>query len=191
MKKTLIALMALSSVAMADEIVTKTHEMTGESLTLPGYKMYEDWSMVIQYDLGDGMGLSSGSRDKYLTGFCGDTVLFRVEFNKTTANIMAGGSSVQPALKGVWDGTVTMAYTAADNTLSYDLNGTTGSFTLNAAFGDYAHLNKITTSVTDTQVENGVKARPVVTITAAIPEPATASLSLLALAGLAARRRRK
>lgn len=190
MKKTLIALMALGSVAMANVVVTETHEMTGQSLTLPGYKMYEDWTMVIDYKVNE-FALDKSQYNRYLVGSYGETELFRVEFNKSNANIMAGGSSAQPALKGVWDGTVTMAYTAADNTLSYDLNGTTGSFTLNAAFGDYAHLNKITTSVTDTHVANDVQARPSVTITAAIPEPATASLSLLALAGLAARRRRK
>ncbi len=47
------------------------------------------------------------------------------------------------------------------------------------------------TSINDTQLNNGWTLPSITFTTPVVPEPATATLSLLALAGLAARRRRK
>ena len=70
----------------------------------------------------------------------------------------------------------------------YVLTLTTGSVTKTLNLGDSVQVNQI--SIALDGPSNKFPAVSKLTITAPVPEPATATLSLLALAGLAARRRR-
>lgn len=72
-----------------------------------------------------------------------------------------------------------------------DSNGAVcGSKTVDASWNNVMPTSFVT-SINDTQLSNGWTLPSVTFTTPVVPEPATATLSLLALCGLAARRRRK
>ena len=221
MKKTLIALMALAGVAAAEtltfEVVRNQNAVTfefdeaaaQEILTLT----YTDWT----YNGGGGNNVGSWqspsntayensfSPDAQLRGNTTDswTMNFTVtnnteeeitltQFTFDAYGINGGGSDKNATIP------VTLTLAGITTNISLDFGGRTTTGTLDLA-GD----NAITIGANETvslaltmtasngfNTYSGITAGSV-TYTLPVPEPTTATLSLLALAGLAARRRRK
>lgn len=117
----------------------------------------------------------------------GDWVLVALQYNTATKNVRLTG----------WNGDSTISADVTDNTTMHAI--TVESFSIGSANGNATSGNenfkgmisglKVYTS--DDFVGADVIAEAVGTAPKYIPEPATATLSLLALAGFAARRRRK
>ncbi len=103
----------------------------------------------------------------------GTNNLVSVEAGETyTITLTKIGKDVTVAVNGEISGYGTLADSVSGNITDIALGGNTGS--------DY-RINEVVHSISWTKL----------TVTPTVPEPTTATLSLLALAGLAARRRRK
>ncbi len=202
MKKTLITLAALAtSVACADTVINDTYTLAdfeGNVLTLKHDLTNNiDWTLDVTVTIGTegyndwGTTIIAGSSDMftYVSGgdgdFAGSFQVWRAvgADGRTDIKLNSGSASdTHPTWTVGETYTFTIAYTAEDKGLSITGEGIDLSTTLS-------------NPATFTQLSSGAvgKAGWDVTIkhTAVVPEPTTATLSLLALAGLAARRRRK
>ncbi len=220
MKKTLITLAALAMASVAQAAVSDVYTSeqidslnTSGSLTLAnainfGY----DWTLNATVNLKGSYtsqanfyggaalatGSNPGSRD----------VFFRLwqpdgshSWRETVYNLNASGDTTygsSPSIRLSGDTDITLSYNATTEKLTYTISGKyqttneegaaltdfTKSITIDIA-NTHESISVLSTSTNDS---NSVKA---LSYTSAIPEPTTATLSLLALAGLAARRRRK
>lgn len=233
MKKTIIALLALSGVAMADSVISDLTIFNGtQSGAETQLKIGDDVSDVLTMTIsgGSSWAVTSDSdnwtNSKALAAMNADlgTTLTMTDINAYAPvgsgqgrswtdltlkiNTITAGTNVVIYTLGTAAGS-TMAnfkVTGLDNvTIEYATAGGDG-FSITESYTEGA-LNYTLFKVTGTLTENsiGFSARnsnknlwgmvayaPVVAgPTEVIPEPTTATLSLLALAGLAARRRRK
>ena len=207
MKKTIIALMALVGVAMADQLTLTTPangtltssnawlawsddvtELTSWELSFTLYvnrDTHSDQNLAVLSDSGlqfsinmdgsvefYGNNTSTDSSANFVSAVKTDTpITLQYIANEENGNIIGG----------------TLKATSGENVLSVDLtseltltSGESGSIRLWTTSGEYQFSD-----ITLSQLSNNVISTP------AVPEPTTATLSLLALAGLAARRRRK
>lgn len=121
-----------------------------------------------------------------------------------TVGAQAGGSVSLGSLTGLTDVTVSLAGAAASETAWVDVTASSGgsyalgSMTVTGTTGNFTYgatIVKVTGALTGDPVgmsfEDGHKAMVSSVAYSVTPEPTTATLSLLALAGLCARRRRK
>ena len=249
MKKTLIALMALASVACAGEIVTMEQLVDGATFGTGVVKDTYYTSTVYNFNTGGAitnitnstvLGMLSGTTG-YVTIAAwvnqtdgGEDAMFSVGGQNDGFKFSLKNDNLQITTKGVADKTTGMAVTQGtidapawtlvavtidlDKTGSdsYFFTGTDGYTTLTQSTGwALGSWNALTTETIAIGSGNGNGLRDgfagqianltiftsetaatsesimaVMGNTAPIPEPATATLSLLALAGLAARRRR-
>ncbi len=235
MKKTLIALMALAGVAMAETTPTPvltlsttttntidlSSYITGNAFTVAVTLDYDTVKNYLLADSGDNQQLINVGTDETLTTgsrigmtICyGDNSAIRGTWNEATWN-NANTSGFQVGMDlGAFDSLSWGSGTVASLVMTYDYNnGTTGVFTIADANGNvlnqiggafYQGLRgsnfdpnslQLHSSVLSASVYNQVMTADQAKSLGAsmiIPEPTTATLSLLALAGLAARRRRR
>ena len=203
MKKTLIALMALAGVAMADEHLAIIAEFTQAPVQAGNF-----WSgdYELTFTLAEDYTLQHGGA---LVGFYrGSAVNDNYGYNAITLGgtndaltLTVGRGRVQNTLNNATG-------IGANTTVAYQDNVTFTTaiekgvtYTLSVTGGDQAMTPTLSWTTADgIQSEklasyngnmNGNAALTYAVNTVMIPEPATATLSLLALAGLAARRRRK
>ena len=198
MKKTLIALMALAGMAMgADYTMEKGGNLFAGTFTLE-FTLEENFAVTGDYDILAAYYQVNGSSynvnafllnsDKTLTlnrgGALSDTTL---------DNDVTTGTTDKSTF--TTDGTTAYTLGAGSYTIKY-LGGTNGS----AAADLYLDGAKVAGFTGGNHNMNGInnggdtlnlKTNDSYGVTATVPEPTTATLSLLALAGLAARRRRK
>ncbi len=225
MKKTIIALMALAGVAMADTVDTTftttnavstkadNYSAAGFAFTLSGTALSTvstptgtTWATTGSIVELTSITLVTGSRDATI-----EPGKHYLVITDTSKNIIGWSTSANSAVgestwtftagndKAVTLNTNTTYYVFAENSYtagatlspdSCDLRvGTSGVVDYTSGVGTtYTGLSFIDANGTS----KSTRYAPAVTIiTKAIPEPTTATLSLLALAGLAARRRRK
>ncbi len=220
MKKTLITLaaLAMASVASADVTDVYTSEQleafnTNGTLTLTNAITFDyDWTLSATVDLKGsytsqanfwgGAALSTGNNAG------SSNVLFRLwqpdgshSWRETVYNLNGGSDSTfgtNPSIRFSGETDISLSYDASEQLFTVTIAGqyqtsnaedaelTPYTGTLTATIPNtYAAITTLSTSTNDS---NSVTA---LSYTSAVPEPATATLSLLALAGLAARRRRK
>ncbi len=213
MKKTIIALMALAGIAAAesvtvntiDAVFTKAPEVAGNcwsgdyefTFTLDDAYTMENSGTVLAFYRGSAVNdtygynaiVLGGSEDALtLTvgrGRANATVDNATGINADTTFTFAGAADDKVTFtttiqKGV---TYTLTVTGGDQSMTPTLTWADGSETL-ASYKGNMNGNAALTSVVNPGVSYTVELP-------AVPEPTTATLSLLALAGLAARRRRK
>lgn len=235
MKKTLIALLALSSIAMA---VTRTADITSAS----GSDFNSDWETILSdigYVYGNDYtltlnvtgGLAASGPNAYIMQLTNTTEGNRYLVNQNSGADVYFGINTRTATQGKndmpsnWKNTFTLSKDGDTTTLTEAVNEELCSWTMTNAnnSGSRAWNNSLTLTISYTEAQgtvvqysygsptnaidkfvmpttsldlndfsvkdgivlNGANGRLTVT-----PEPATAALSLLALAGLAARRRR-
>ena len=204
MKKTLIALMALAGVAMADEHLAIIAEFTQAPVQAGNFwsddyeltfTLAEDYTLqhggsVVAFYRGEAIDNSHGYNAITLGG-TNDALTLTVGrgrvFNTLNgATGIGANTTVTYQDKVTFDVTIekgvtyTLSVTGANQSMTPTLSWTTAELgTQSVAADSYAgNMNGNATIVSAVN-------------TVMIPEPATATLSLLALAGLAARRRRK
>ncbi len=198
MKKTIIALMALAGVAAATPAEDVTNAILGSGyqagdaftltftidstsfngyITAPVITLASGWNINSQAGTYLGFSDTTDSVDGSLT-------TSEATYSSSNKNEVQGTISVGD--KGWFykvDGLNTLTFTITESTLSMT-KGTTDVATLDIDGGLTASNITIGSNIT------GISGLSFTT-TPAVPEPTTATLSLLALAGLAARRRRK
>ena len=205
MKKTLIALMALAGVAMADEHLAIIAEFT-QAPVVAGNCWSGDY--VLTFTLAEDYTLQHGGS---VVGFYrGSAVNDTHGYNAITLGgtndaltLTVGRGRVQNTLNNAtgiganttvsYQDKVTFETTIAKG-VEYTLSvaGATGAMTPTLSWVDADGATQTLTAGSYNGNMNGHNANMVSAVnTELIPEPATATLSLLALAGLAARRRRK
>lgn len=203
MKKTLITLLALSCTAMAGQVTDEVYDLANGPVTLANsYDLSQDWTMVIRYAAPTQEWLGTGSVT-LLEGNAGDDYFTLTARKNNTGFLIV--NNISPTLEskidykpnfkstsGASNITLTVTYVGGYLNVKFSNGSTTvtsDAFDLN--LGGMV-LSGFSTGIGDSHV--GSKwVRPTVTFTGAtvtVPEPTTATLSLLALAGLAARRRR-
>ena len=221
MKKTLIALMALASVACA----TTTNNAFNTTLD----KLTQDWTSGTAYELtftvatnsfngyvsdailtlganyyvmsqaGQYIGVSTQNNSlknganadpgaNASGSFNASTTLYTIESESPVYGWVSVNSSKGSAAYGVGGMTVTVGYDGADTSILLDFDGANEIDTMITLKGQEIsaagiELGANITGVTNATLTYGGSSY-------AVPEPATATLSLLALAGLCARRRR-
>ncbi len=227
MKKTLIALMALASVAAADTYTSSTPAKSGSGaqgnyygftlapdnatylttnipqgvtelnldsltiLTRSGSASATDMKVAVYTYTGDStVGTYLGSSSSTGTGVAADTTL-TLTFSGVTIDPTARyqflfvQADATDLTLGTFDGYKSVAIAwgiSVTNSFSAQIPGGWGTYKgngINSWEGNYVPVTTLTMSTVAS------------TETPSIPEPATATLSLLALAGLAARRRRR
>ncbi len=197
MKKTLITLAALAAsvASAADYTASYTQDdFSSNVLTLQhGLYFGQDWTLTVDVTVGTaaynewGSGvLASGSsftENSYSNGF----QVWHAINDGTTLTKLNG--STETKLETPWSAgetyTFNVSYVAETGVIRVTGAGFDASSTLTNA-KELATITQLSSGVI------GLEGWSVaITQTASIPEPATATLSLLALAGLAARRRRK
>ena len=215
MKKTLIALMALAGVAAAETTVTTNW------LTLPTTKenfYSNDYAFTFMLDesfslatSGSVLGVYFGKTPTDEAGACG--IVLSESNGALTLSVGRGKTSVAPSNALIAKGTTftfNTSYAASNpNKVTFSSTIERGvAYTLSVKGGDQAMAatlkweGQIGTPETLTyagnmvggdanQFMNYAKNNGIEVVTPPVPEPTTATLSLLALAGLAARRRRK
>ena len=198
MKKTIIALMALAGVAAATPAEDVTNAILGsgyqagdaftltftiDSTSFDGYTtapvitLAPSWNIDSQAGTYLGFSDTDDSVDGGLTTSAASYTSGNTSEVLGTINVGAEGWFYQV------NGLNTLTFTITESTLSMT-KGTTDVATLEIAGGLTASSIVVGSRVT------GISGLSFTT-TPAVPEPTTATLSLLALAGLAARRRRK
>ena len=219
MKKTLIALMALASVACAttnydfnatlDKLTqdwtggtayeltftVDTHDFNGyiSDAILTLGSNYHVMSQAGQY-IGvstKNNGLSNGTSDpgpNKSGSFNDSTTLYTIESESPVYGWVSVNSGKGSAAYGVGGMTVTVGYDGADTSILLDFDGASEIDTMITLKGQEIsaagiELGGHITGVTNATLTYGGSSY-------VVPEPATATLSLLALAGLCARRRR-
>ena len=224
MKKTLIALMALASVAMGETPAVVNYNL-GQAITLSGYETGDAFSMSFtitghekfgNYDtrtvltLGDGlylitqvgnyMGINTkdnsndGMQNKassLVTDAANKVHTLTVEGKATPTWLSYNDKANGTAAYGLLNATFTLSTDGTDSTIFIDFDGA-NEYDTKFVMTGYV-LNANTFNIADDTFKY-VVANSSFTAggnTYLIPEPATATLSLLALAGLAARRRRR
>lgn len=206
MKKTIITLLALGSVAMA---ATTTEEFSfGNASTVQlanQYDMGQSWTLSFDFTI------SPATQGKRLNILSTDPAMGR------GVNVIAYSDPKLPALfapnveklynvtsweKG-GDITCTMLYNSDKDTLAikFVTDSEIRNFTANGVDYSSKVLTMFTTDLTGAGAGWGISGgtftgeaiapNPNAPAAPVVPEPTTATLSLLALAGLAARRRRK
>ncbi len=203
MKKTLIALMALAGVAMADEHLAIIAEFT-QAPVLAGNCWSGDY--VLTFTLAQDYTLQHGGA---LVGFYrGSEVNNDYGYNAITLGGTNDALTLTVGRGRVLNTLNNATGIGANTTVSYKDNVTFTTaiekgvtYTLSVTGGDQSMTPTLSwTTAEGIQSEtlasyagnmNGNAALTYAVNTVMIPEPATATLSLLALAGLAARRRRK
>ena len=222
MKKTIIALLALSGLAMADTYTASTPGKSGDSAqgNYYGFTLAFDNSSYLTTDVPSDtilkldsitlLSRSNGSSDDMkvavyeydadgtVGAFLGTSstvqfaanTTFTLTFDGITVNssdryqFLYVAATADDSTLGTMEGYQAAAVqwgTSVTNSFSAQIPGGWGTYTssgLNSWEGIYVPVTTVTLSTP-------VSAAP------AVPEPTTATLSLLALAGLAARRRRK
>ncbi len=222
MKKTLIALMALTGLAMADTYTASTPAKSADGAqgNYYGFTLSFDNSSYLTTDVPAGTELNLDSIT--LQSRTGDysfddmkVAVYEFEADGTVGAFLGTSSTVQFATNTTF--TLTFDGITVNSSDRYQflyVKAATDDTTLDTFEGYQAAAMNWGTSVTNsfagtipggwgTYKSNGLNSWegnyvPVTTVTLstpavapAVPEPATATLSLLALAGLAARRRRK
>ena len=220
MKKTIIALMALSGMMFGASAygmtATEAQEALTDAITDSGYTIGDSYSFSVEItDMSNGdpqvITLGTGAYLKTQYGnFLG------LGYNNTnpsnwatvdTDGVDKSAKTITMTLQApaaAWfsyglngDGTTTNgSYNLDGSTLNidFDSESTTTTITLTRADSvkDILVVKKFNLKATDIVINDSPAfANVTFTSTPAIPEPTTATLSLLALAGLAARRRRK
>ena len=206
MKKTIIALMAMAGVAMGAEYdMTAGGDLYAGAFTL-SFSIEDTLSVSGAYDIvgayyqvnnGNGYtvnafqlnsnGTLTLNRGKSLTltggAITNDSALTTQDFSTFTANgeayILGAGNYVIEYLGGTNDEAAADLYLNDVKVASF----TGGKHNMNGAQSGGLALDLLTNDS-----YSAIQGKPV---TPSIPEPTTATLSLLALAGLAARRRRR
>ncbi len=217
MKKTLIALMALAGVATADEYIGtfdgKTFIFSNGPITLENIQCSPDDYKTPTY-LGDNVGTETTYIAPNINMNAGSwTISCKVKNNSDIAitlgsvtldAFMFTGAGIQHeddgkvrdvsfTLGGDFDGSVVETFTGKDNEVKFRNTDTDATISFTAPVTIDAGKDVSFTLTVANGGENGgsfvgLKGATFTSVT--IPEPATATLSLLALAGLAARRRR-
>ncbi|MBR5195851.1 MAG: PEP-CTERM sorting domain-containing protein [Akkermansia sp.] len=203
MKKTLIALMALAGVAMADEHLAIIAEFT-QAPVVAGNCWSGDY--VLTFTLAEDYTLQHGGA---LVGFYrGAAVNDNYGYNAITLGGTNDALTLTVGRGRVLNTLNDATGIGANTTVAYQDNVTFTTaiekgvtYTLSVTGGNQAMTPTLSwTTAEGIQSEtlaayagnmNGNAALTYAVNTVMIPEPATATLSLLALAGLAARRRRK
>ncbi len=219
MKKTLITLAALSMVSVASAAWTDINGVTStatSSKNIDGGDVYTIDAFTLSFYIPEDT-FTSGSSDilAYVNGADTNTsktnrqITFTLTENNGTYTLRAGRSAltmsvptssqwqtVYAEFTGLTSGTTYTLTTTSGNTSTPTLKA--GDTTINATTGHTNYENQVVFKLNggDCNVAqfNDAFAVPTVTPdtpTESVPEPTTATLSLLALAGLAARRRRK
>lgn len=221
MKKTLIALMALAGIATANEysgtfswaantnpVFTLSDEVVEEALTLTNITCNKTYkatgvapgALTPDQNIGSAAGNSwtltfnvnnTTSQDIVLTGITLDAFLFNGGGNAQNADEYA-----RPVAFTLANGTdtvasTTVAYANSKNDWENDAVFSFGEGVTLAANSTATYTLTVSNAQTANNYGTFVGLKGATFTTAAIPEPTTATLSLLALAGLAARRRRK
>ena len=210
MKKTLIALMALASVAMG---YTEDHLAIEAEFTTAPVKAGNFWSgdYVLTFTLAQDYTLQHGG--SVVAFYRGTAVNDTYGYNAITLGgsedaltLTIGRGRANDTLNnatGIGANTTVTYAPAADDSVAFTTTIQKGvEYTLSVTGGDQAMTPTLswTDAELGTQTEtlasykgnmNGQDTIVYAVNTEMIPEPATATLSLLALAGLAARRRRK
>lgn len=196
MKKTLIALLALGGVAMADETYTQLKDLPGVNyFSGDPYTLTLDFGTTVNINgytsvpiltLGTnchifsqagsyiGLSINGTSVDGQLTG----------GYTATSYDVVAGTTQGWFADNGVSGQTLTITGIKGEGETgdSTVLTFVKGDVTKTLTFNSLLNVNEM--SLNTGRLTNA-------SVTSYVPEPATATLSLLALAGLAARRKRK
>jgi len=198
MKKTLIALMALAGMAMADTYtMPKGGNLFAGAFTLE-FTLEENFAVTGDYDI-----LAAYYQ---VNGNSYNVNAFLLNSDKTLTLNRGGALSATTLTNDVTTGTTDKSTFTTDGTTAYTLGA--GTYTIkylggtngSAAAELYLDGTKVAGFTGGNHNMNGFNqggANLTLTtndsygVTATIPEPTTATLSLLALAGLAARRRRK
>ncbi len=198
MKKTLIALMALAGMAMgADYTMDKGGNLYAGAFTLE-FTLEENFAVTGDYDI-----LAAYYQ---VNGSSYNVNAFLLNSDKTLTLNRGGALSSTTLTNDVTTGTTDKSTFTTDGTTAYTLGA--GSYTIkylggtngSAAADLYLDGAKVAGFTSGNHNMNGVNnggdtlnltTNDTYGVTATIPEPTTATLSLLALAGLAARRRRK
>ncbi|MBR5887081.1 MAG: PEP-CTERM sorting domain-containing protein [Akkermansia sp.] len=216
MKKSLIALLTLGSIAIAAP-TTETFDFGGlTSIQLANqYDMSQDWSMTLHFKA------AAGSSTHYdtVTIFSTTPEMGALGLYAPTKNlnpqIAAGGttktvrvSSTTGANDLKWtawgmgiEQVCKISYDAAADKVTVSVDGLFSNQSISGVNFEGSVLTMLSTGITQEQMDTGRWGVFEGTFTGeaiapnpdapAVPEPTTATLSLLALAGLAARRRRK
>ncbi len=220
MKKTLIALMALAGVASAatsKDFTTTLNNLTQDWVAGTAYELtftvtghtfngyISDTILTlganyyIMTQAGDYIGVSADN-DSLTNGtsdpgpnksgsFNEAKTLYTIESDSPVYGWVSLDDNKASAKYGVANMTVTIGYNGTDSSILLDFDGASENDTLITLKGQEISANALKLGSHVTSVNSGA------TLTYggstyAVPEPATATLSLLALAGLCARRRR-
>ena len=117
------------------------------------------------------------------------STLYTIEYDSPVYGWVSVTSSMGSAAYGVSGMTVTVGYDGADTSILLDFDGANEIDTLITLKGQEISASALQLGSHITGVSNA--SMTYAGATYAVPEPATATLSLLALAGLCARHRRK
>ncbi len=159
------------------------------------YDMGQDWTLSFEFTV------SPANQSKSLTILSTDGLKMSADYTMHLARVYAAGQDYIPSDRNWINGgtyTCTMVYDSARDALTVAWGSKKKTLT-GVDFGSNV-LSSFTTDLTDPSLGSGwgisggtftgeaIARNP---LAPAVPEPTTATLSLLALAGLAARRRRK
>ncbi len=219
MKATIITLAALASTAFAGTLSIANSDFTYVQNDDSNYSCYkydlatalscsENWSITVTFT-GSSTGFNQWGTAVLATGDVAATASFTNGFQLYAGTSANGsgehlitkintGSESGSSLPSAATYTLTAAYTVEDGASTgtlvlsvLDSSGTTTELGRSSTISSSASISSLSTNAI------GVEGWTLGTVTvtadsiASVPEPATATLSLLALAGLAARRRRK
>ena len=217
MKTTACILMVLSGLAMAAEPIGQNDANTilDTAITTAGYTAGDSFTLTL--DIADAV----GGDNKFITlsgeyfifnnnqnyyAFSKSTDGGNIEW-ATVTNVDSASNTVESGLdygdgnkwfsyKGIENGAATKGTGSLDGgilTFEYDSDTKTTTITMKRTAGVVNVLNIVGYSLNAKEIDfaNGSTYNSVSFSSKSIPEPTTATLSLLALAGLAARRRRK
>ncbi len=221
MKKTLIALMALAGVAAADTTALTLENFNSQLTTISklnpteytltltiggsdfngygsGYilQLAENWGVFTQAGNYVAMENTDANDRAWVTAstISADKTVYTWTSSGTTTDTLldswvskdTNGGNAQPGIKGM---SITLDVTEAGSVVTLGMTNGTTSIIETGYVVDLSDIKLIMD--TGEAANQGVSSITNASLTYTVPEPTTATLSLLALAGLAARRRRR
>lgn len=213
MKKTLIALLAMFSggYAMGEQTtIDFSFSSPSDVITFDNISLAQDWTLSFSLKVTPtngyneyGTPILSTENDVFTptqvlqvyAGIAGDSMVVKPNTHDDTYKFNLN-TNVQDVWKASSDKNFELNYDFETETLTFNVTDAAGTTILDAkmnniSFGDH-NLSQLKTGISQNMLNSQQWSLPKGSFTyGSVPEPTTATLSLLALAGLAARRRRK